>query len=171
MLLSFGYILPKNVILLNAIGFEIFFFQGLYNLAIIVMLNNTIEYDEYKFGERHDSVISAIRSFSVKLAGALNQGVVALTLIISGIYAISQKVSGLENEVGKGEITKAQALSSANDFISKVEPDQTLILRIGMVAVPLVVLITAYIILKKKYHIDEDEYNMIVEKLSEKNKA
>jgi melibiose permease/lactose/raffinose/galactose permease len=171
MLLSFGYILPKNVILLNVIGFEIFFFQGLYNLAIIVMLNNTIEYDEYKFGERHDSVISAIRSFSVKLAGALNQGVVALTLIISGIYAISQKVSGLENEVGKGEITKAQALSSANDFISKVEPDQTLILRIGMVAVPLAVLITAYIILKKKYHIDEDEYNMIVEKLSEKNKA
>ena len=26
---AFGYVLPKNVILLNAIGFVIFFFQGL----------------------------------------------------------------------------------------------------------------------------------------------
>jgi hypothetical protein len=66
------------VALLNAIGFIIFFFQGLYNLAVIVMLNNTIEYDELRFGERHDSVISAIRSFSVKLAGAVNQGISAL---------------------------------------------------------------------------------------------
>ena len=75
MLMGFGYVLPKNVVLLNAIGFIIFFFQGLYNLAVIVMLNNTIEYDELRFGERHDSVISAIRSFSVKLAGAVNQGI------------------------------------------------------------------------------------------------
>ncbi len=64
--MGFGYILPKNVILLNAVGFIIFFFQGLMNLAIIVMINNTIEYDEARFHERHDSVISAVRSFSVK---------------------------------------------------------------------------------------------------------
>ena len=50
MLMGFGYALPKNVVLLNAIGFIIFFFQGLYNLAVIVMLNNTIEYDELRFG-------------------------------------------------------------------------------------------------------------------------
>lgn len=74
MLMGFGYVLPKNVVLLNAIGFIIFFFQGLYNLAVIVMLNNTIEYDELRFGERHDSVISAIRSFSVKLAGGGESG-------------------------------------------------------------------------------------------------
>ena len=34
MLMGFGYVLPKNVVLLNAIGFIIFFFQGLYNLAV-----------------------------------------------------------------------------------------------------------------------------------------
>lgn len=72
--MGFGYVLPKNVVLLNAIGFVIFFFQGLMNLVIIVMINNTIEYDEARFHERHDSVISAVRSFSVKLAGGINQG-------------------------------------------------------------------------------------------------
>jgi len=168
MLLGFGYVLPNNIILLNVIGFFIFFFQGLYNLVVIVMLNNTIEYDEYKFGERHDSVISAIRSFSVKLAGALNQGVVALTLILSGIYAISQKVSGLENEVGKGILTSEDALIQANAYIAEVETTQTFMLRVGMVAVPLLVLTAAYIILKKKYHIDENEYETIVKELRER---
>ena len=65
--MSLGYILPKNIILLNAIGFVIFFCQGLMNLTIVVMINNTIEYDESKFHERHDSVISAVRSFSVSI--------------------------------------------------------------------------------------------------------
>ena len=40
--LSFGYILPMNVIVLNITGFIIFLCQGLYNLAVIVMVNNTI---------------------------------------------------------------------------------------------------------------------------------
>ena len=44
--LSVGYILPKNTILINAVGFMIFFAQGLFNMTMIVMLNNTIEYDQ-----------------------------------------------------------------------------------------------------------------------------
>ena len=85
--LGFGYVIPMNVVLLNIVGFVIFFCQGLFNLAVIVMVNNTIEYDEYRFGERHDSIISAIRSFASKLSGALNQGAASLILIISGMHA------------------------------------------------------------------------------------
>ena len=89
--MSVGYILPKSIVLLNIIGFLIFFSQGAFNMTIIVMLNNTIEYDEVRFHERHDSIISAVRSFATKLASAVDQAVVALILIISNIYAISQK--------------------------------------------------------------------------------
>jgi len=165
LMLSFGYVLPKNIILLDVIGFFIFFFQGLYNLSIIVMLNNTIEYDELKNHERRDSVISAIRSFSVKLAGALNQGISALVLIISGIYAVSQQISALEIEVGKAAMTSEEALETANVYIANVLPYQTLVLRIGMVAIPIITLVAAYIIIKKKYHIDENEYKEIVAQL------
>lgn len=89
--MSVGYILPKSIVLLNIIGFLIFFSQGAFNMTMIVMLNNTIEYDEVRFHERHDSIISAVRSFATKLASAVDQAVVALILIISNIYAISQK--------------------------------------------------------------------------------
>ena len=107
------------------------------------MLNNTIEYDEYRFAERHDSVISAVRSCSVKLAGALNQGVCAIVLIISGIYHVSQEISKLEIEAGKGAMTSNEVLLQASEFISHVKPYQTLILRIGMVA--------CYVLIRKKY--------------------
>ena len=170
-LLGFGYVLPKNVVLLNAIGCVIFFCQGLYNMVIIVMINNTIEYDEYRFNERHDSVISAVRSFSVKLAGGINQGVSTLILIVSGIYAVSQGISTLENQVADGSITSEGALDGANALLAGVAPYQALILRIGMVGVPLLVMITAYVIILKKYKIDETEYNRLVEEVAKRTTA
>ena len=162
--MGFGYVLPKNVVLLNAIGFVIFFFQGLMNLVIIVMINNTIEYDEARFHERHDSVISAVRSFSVKLAGGINQGLSTLVLIVSGIYAKSRSISALEIEVNRGEISSEAALAEANRYIGEITTAQGILFRVGMVLIPLMALAISYMIIRKKYHIDEAEYAKLVEK-------
>ena len=167
-LLGFGYIIPKNIILLMATGLIIFFCQGLINLAMVVMINNTIEYDEYRFGERHDSIISAIRSFASKFSGALNQGAASLILIISGIYAVSQNISELEVKIGSGEILREEALVKADGIIETVEPRQTLMLRIGMVAIPLIVMIAARLIMKAGYRIDEKEYKRMVAEIAER---
>ncbi len=161
--MGFGYVLPKNVILLNTIGFIIFFFQGLMNLAIVVMINNTIEYDEARFHERHDSVISAVRSFSVKLAGGINQGLSTLVLIVSGIYAKSQAISTLEIEVNKGELTSKEALLEANQYIGEITSSQALLFRLGMVLIPVLALSVSYGIIRRKYHIDENEYARLME--------
>lgn len=161
--MGFGYVLPKNIILLNAIGFVIFFFQGLMNLVIVVMINNTIEYDEYRYNERHDSVISAVRSFSVKLAGGINQGLSTLTLIVSGVYAKSQSISALEIQVNRGELSKEQALSRANQYIGEITDIQGVIFRIGMVLIPIIALVISYLTLQKKYHIDEREYERLLQ--------
>lgn len=167
-LLGFGYVLPKNIILLMATGFIIFFCQGLINLAMVVMINNTIEYDEYRFGERHDSIISAIRSFASKFSGALNQGTASLILIVSGIYAVSQNISDLEVRIGSGEIASEEALGIADGIIATVEPSQTLTLRIGMVAIPLIVMIAARLIMRAGYKIDEKEYKRMVSEIAER---
>lgn len=167
--LGYGYITPKNTILLNVIGFLIFFFQGLMNLIILVYVNNTIEYDEYRFHERHDSIISAVRSFAVKLAGGADQGLSALILIVSGIYAISQKISGMEVEVNQGTMTKEEVLSQADGFLAGVSSVQQLMLRFGMVLVPVITILIAYFLLSGKYRLDEEEYNRIVKELEEKH--
>lgn len=163
--LGLGYVLPKNIILLNILGFIIFLGQGIFNLNNVVMINNTIEYDEVRYHERHDSVISAVRSFSVKLAGGLNQGISTLTLIVSGIYVISQNISALEIEINKGSMTKEAALTQANNYIAGITTTQGLIFRICMVGVPIVTLLASYVIIKLKYKIDEKEYDRLVEAL------
>lgn len=132
------------------------------NLAIVVMINNTIEYDEARFHERHDSVISAVRSFSVKLAGGINQGLSTLVLIVSGVYAKSQSISALEIEVNKGNLSSEEVLSEANKYISEITAQQALIFRIGMVLIPVLALIISYVIIKKKYHIGEAEYARLI---------
>ncbi|MCR5823614.1 MAG: glycoside-pentoside-hexuronide (GPH):cation symporter [Lachnospiraceae bacterium] len=169
-LLAFGYVLPKNVILLMITGFVIFFCQGLINLAMVVIINNTIEYDEYRFNERHDSIISAIRSFASKFSGALNQGAASLILIVSGIYAVSQNISELEVEIGKGTMIREDALIKADSIIATVEPSQTLILRIGMVALPLLVMFISWLIIERGYKIDEKEYARMLAEI-EKRKS
>lgn len=160
--LGVGYVLPKNVVLLNIIGFVIFFAQGAYNMTMIVVLNNTIEYDEWKYGERHDSIISAVRSFATKLASAIDQGVVALILIVSGIYTISQNISGLEVSAGKGELSQADVLSQAEGYIGQATSMQKLILRLGIVIVPMVAILISAMLLRKKYVIDETRYDELV---------
>ncbi|MCR4618835.1 MAG: glycoside-pentoside-hexuronide (GPH):cation symporter [Lachnospiraceae bacterium] len=168
-LLSVGYVLPKNKIVINIIGFVIFFCQGLFNLTLLVMLNNTIEYDEYKFNERHDSIISTVRSFSAKLSGALNQGIVNLVLIVSGIYAISQNISALEVKAGTGELSAETVLYQADAYILTATPTQLFVLRLGITLIPMIALVTASLILRKKYIIDEKEYDRICEAIKARN--
>lgn len=165
---SVGYVLPKNIVLLNVIGFIIFFAQGALNMTIIVMLNNTIEYDEYKYGERHDSVISAVRSFATKLASAIDQGAVALILIASGIYALSQNISNLEVLAGRGDLGQAEVLSHADGYIALATSTQKFELRLGIVLVPILALSAAFFILTKKYKIDEEKYKEMVEEIAKR---
>ena len=168
--MSVGYILPKSIVLLNIIGFLIFFSQGAFNMTMIVMLNNTIEYDEVRFHERHDSIISAVRSFATKLVSVVDQAVVALILIISKIYAISQKISGLEIKAGIGELTSENVIVQADKFIQTADAGQRFILRLGIVAVPVISIGAAYILIKRKYIIDERKYEELVEEIKSTNK-
>ena len=41
-------------------------------------------------------------------------------------------------------------------------------LRIGMVFVPLIAMIVAYLIIRAKYKIDEKEYNRLVEEIAKR---
>lgn len=83
-------------------------------------------------------------------------------LIVSGVYAKSQSISALEIEVNKGNLSSEEVLAEANKYISEITAQQALIFRIGMVLIPVLALIISYVIIKKKYHIDEAEYARLI---------
>ena len=45
-----------------------FFGQGLHAVAIIMQMQSTIEYNEYKFGERKEVLVSSMRALVAKFA-------------------------------------------------------------------------------------------------------
>lgn len=158
--LSLGYIIPMMEWILYGSAFLIFFGQNLFFVVLVVLTANVIEYNELNTGERNESIIFSVRPFMTKLGAALQQGIVTIILVISGIYVYSQKVAELEIQKGQGLI---EDISQKADLIlSKATPTMLFILRIGMGVVPLICMIIAYIIIKNKYKITEEKYDEIL---------
>ncbi len=81
-----------------------FFGQGLYAVAIIMQMQSTIEYNEYKFGERKEALVSSMRALAAKFGSAIQRLLIFLTLLGSGLYAISQVISNGEAELTSGKM-------------------------------------------------------------------
>jgi melibiose permease/lactose/raffinose/galactose permease len=93
-----GYLpfLPVSLITVCIFGALVFGGQAMFYMITIINMTNTIEYNEFKTGTRNEAVMFSLRPFVTKLASALQQGVVTLVLVVSGIFALSQNVSKLE---------------------------------------------------------------------------
>ena len=79
-------------------GFLTFAGHTLFYTATIVNLNNCVEYNEYITGNREEAVVTTMRPLIVKFADAVKYLIVTLTLVISGLYAITQNVSTIETQ-------------------------------------------------------------------------
>ena len=162
--MSLGYIIPMVEVVLYGSAFIIFFGLNLFFVVLIVMTANVIEYNELNTGERNESIIFSIRPFMTKLGAALQQGIVTLVLVSSGIYVYSQKIAELEIKKSLGLI--GDFTLQANTILSNATPKMLLILRIGMGLVPMLSIIFAYILIKTKYKITEKKYDEILEELA-----
>lgn len=179
-LLSIGYVLffifgnvdlGNDFILLIIycfIGIFIFAGQGIFYLTMLVMLTNTIEYDEWKHGKNNAEIAFSVRPFMVKLASAIQYGVVALTLIVCGLYATTNEIGSLELQLNKNEITQEMF----NTLVSEkmvCNSTQMLGLTFIMTIVPVILYVACYFIIKKKYIITEEYYANILNDLDKRH--
>lgn len=164
--LSLGYIMPMIEWILYGSAFLIFFGQNLFFVVLVVMTANVIEYNELNTGERNESIIFSVRPFMTKLGAALQQGLVTVVLIISGVFVYSQKVAELEIQKGQGLIEDIS--KKANIILSGATPQMLFILRIGMGLIPMISMLIAYILIKNKYKITEEKYDEILAALENK---
>ena len=148
--------------LLSIFGVAIFLGQGIFYMVMLIMLANTIEYDEWQTGERNDAVTFSVRPFMVKLASAIQYGVVALTLVICGMYSITQEIGTIEQNISTGLINKEAAVMIITNMLNTVKPEQMLGLTFAMTIIPIILFVIAYIVIKKKYIIDEAMYEKMI---------
>lgn len=180
-ILTIGYILffvianitiPSDLcfILLCLFGALIFFGQGVFYMAMLIMLTNTIEYDEWKTGKRNDAITFSVRPFMVKLAGAVQYLVVAVTIVVCGLYSISEQIGQFEANKSMGLITEMECANSISDLLSQVSHNQILGLTIAMTLIPIILYVLAFVLIKKKYIIDENMYEKMIKEISERGK-
>ena len=105
-------------IILCLLGIFVFVGQGVFYLAMLVMLTNTIEYGEWQTGKNHAAITFTVRPFMVKLAGAIQYGIVALALIVCGLYTITENVGDVEVVLGMISEREISTYSQAIEYLT-----------------------------------------------------
>ena len=141
-------------------GLVLFFSQAFIQLLMLLFLADAVEYGEWKLGRRNEAVSFAVQPFVNQIGGAMSKGVVSLTLIVSGLHAITEAVAD-----AKGDTAKIDALVQST-------PDSAVwIMKIAMMIFPLICILVGFIIYQRKFKIDEKFYDEIVSELAARNAA
>lgn len=137
-------------------GLGLFFAQAFIQLLMLLFLADAVEYGEWKLGKRNEAASFAVQPFINQFGGAVSKGIVSFTLIISGINAIANSLTG-------DEIIDAELINAT--------PDSSLwIMKLSMMILPLICILIGFILYNKKFKIDEKMYAQICKDLEERNK-
>ena len=167
-MLGAGLFLPSDMTKFWAVvvGYMLSNF-GQYGYYLIMMISiiNTVEYNEYRTGERDEAIIASLRPFLTKLASALIVLITNASYIIFGVTGYTNRISDFENQCARKLITESEKISSISGVISGIEPGKTLALLLCMVVIPCALMLVSYVLYKKHYKLDEDEYARICSEL------
>ena len=137
-------------------GLGLFFAQAFIQLLMLLFLADAVEYGEWKLGKRNEAASFAVQPFINQFGGAVSKGIVSFTLIISGINAIANSLTG-------DPIIDEELIAAT--------PDSSLwIMKLSMMILPLICILIGFVLYNKKSKIDEKMYAQICKDLEERNK-
>lgn len=139
-LVIIGYLLfyfsPMNMVFIGIAGVLIFVGQAFIQMLMLMFLADSIEYGQWKLGKRNESVTFSVQPFINKIGGAIANGVLGVTLVISGINRAETAA----------DVTAGGATT----------------MKVAMMIIPLIAIILGYVIYMKKFTIDEKRYAQIL---------
>lgn len=160
-----GYVLPMSMPVLIAIGFVLFAGQAVIQMLQYVLLADTVEYGQWKLGTRSESTVFSVRPFIDKISAAVQAGIIAVTLIISGLNESANQISALENNLA---LTSEQRIAMGNEIVRNIPENATIIMRCAMLILPMLCTVAAYVVYRKKYTLNEEKYAEIIAELNER---
>ncbi|MGL6064138.1 MAG: melibiose:sodium transporter MelB [Fusobacteriaceae bacterium] len=132
-----GILAPSSTLLVGLSGAVVKFGSGLSLGISTVMLADVVDYGQYKFGTRNESVVFSVQTLLVKTASAISGWLIGMGLTIVGyVPNIAQSV----------------------DTITGI--------KILMIFIPIILAIVGYIIYKKYYKLNGEYHEEIIETLN-----
>ena len=144
---------------------------GFYMIQTINMANS-VEYNEYRTGDRKESLIFSLRPLTNKMGSALAQGVISLVYIIAGVLVYTNKISEIENFYAtKSSLTDAESaekLSQIGQVLQSVPETNKRVLLICMCMIPVVLISIAMILYRRFFRLDEKKMIEINDAIKER---
>ena len=176
--MNFGWALGGTMFLYYVFPFIFFFGMGLMYLAVMVMFQDAIDYNEYVYGERKESIISAWRPLDVKLSSALLRGFQFLIFLVAGLMPAVTAISDAENA---HNINTAAHLNDPSyfdeEFVDNViaaknmaTSDALRIAGILIVVILVASVVASWILMHFGYTITEESHQKIVQELEIRHK-
>ncbi len=171
------WILGGTMWMYYATSFFFFGASGIFYLALLVLMQNAIDYNEWKFGERKESICFAWRPLDVKLCSGMNRGLQYIVYLATGTSAFINAISNAEadyNSVAYNGGDKAAAEATRNAAIAEAGANITqqslIIFGTIVIGTILVSVVIAYVLLRFGFKVYEDEEAKIVKELAERHK-
>ena len=174
--MDLGWAFGGTMFMYYLFPFIFFFGMGMMYLAIMVMFQDAIDYNEYEYGERKESIISAWRPLDVKLSSALLRGFQYIIFAVSGLLIA---VNGISNAESQHNIdTRGKPADWVDEtFINKVVDIKNGIdswqLRVAGILIVVVLvgsIVAAWCLMHFGYTIDEKRHQEIVDALELRHK-
>lgn len=141
--------------ILIAVAYTIIGYGAGFYMIMVINMANTVEYNEWKYGQRNESLIFSLRPFTAKLSSALTQALVIGVYAVASITTYTNAISNIENEASKNLITNKVKMEKITEIINKVSLQDRQILVSCMCIIPIVFMIVALILYKKKCTLSE----------------
>ncbi len=143
-------------------AFVVGFGYALFYMVVTICLTNTIEYNEYKTGSRNEAVIFSLRPFMAKMSSSIQQVIVMAVYLVIGMTTITNGISNLERQANLKQITEEAKNAGVTTILAGAPSYITVTLRMVMAVLPLIFMTAAYVVMKKKTTIDEEEYQKML---------
>ena len=167
--MNFGWAF-SGLMFLNYLFPLIFFFgMGMMYLVILVMFQDSIDYNEYEYGERKESLISSWRPLTVKLGSALLKLFQFLIFLTAGVDGVVSAISNTEMEYNRNPVNTEAYHQKMSTFLA--DKQQLLIMGIWIVAILVVSMAIAYCLVHFGYTITEEKHLEIVAALEERHQS
>ena len=144
------------------------FGQYCFYLIMMISIMNTVEYNEYRFGERDEGIITSLRPFITKMSSALIVAATSATYLLFGVTGYTNRISDLEQQCAQGLLSEQEKLVAIEGVLfggGGVSTGQSLGLLLTMTVLPWAMMVISYLLYRKKYKLDEDEYDRLCKEL------
>lgn len=141
--------------ILIAVAYTFIGYGAGFYMIMVINMANTVEYNEWKYGQRNESLIFSLRPFTAKLSSALTQVLVIVVYAVASITTYTNDISNIEKEASRNLITNKVKMEKITEIINKVSLQDRQILVSCMCIIPIVFMIVALILYKKKCTLSE----------------